>query len=310
MLILNIAFALLAAVCVFFLALGIARVATKNKESEEFSAILSSITRSEVEMDDADRGLPKEKSWTGTWLRLAFDAGWKPETVSTPSRLVLGTMLFAFIGGSLILNPIIGLALALASIFGIRIFFLTKAKARRKMMESQLPNLINGMRANLQANLTPQMAILSQVDEIPSPLGDELKILRQEINVNIPLGTALTNLSYRVPSREIKFLVSSIKTAVESGVDLDPQLIIIQDIITQRTKIANQLASAVASVQPSILVAAVAIPAGFLFSFYSNEENQKFWFSPMGWLALAAIGFMYAIGLFLARLLVKKVEDA
>jgi tight adherence protein B len=310
MIILNVILGITTALFVFFLGLGIIRYASKSKDSEEFSALVASITQSEIENEKKNSGLPPENSWAGYWLRLALDSGWKPASPQTPSRLAIFILLFGILGGFFTVGWLAALIIPIGGIAGLRTFFKVKAGARRKFMESQLPNLISGMRANLAANLTPQQAILSQVDEIPAPLGDELKILRQEVNVNIPLDTALANLSFRVPSREIKFLVSSIKIAIASGVDLDPQLVIIQDIITARARIANHLAAAVASVQPSIIVAAVAIPAGFIFSYYSSETNQAFWLTPFGWAGIAVIAFMYGLGLVVSRRLVKKVEDA
>lgn len=310
MIILNVIVAILSGLMIFFLGLGIARVAGKSKDSEEFTALLQSITQSEVEAEELRNGLPPEKSWTGYWLKLGLDSGWKPVSVESPARLALMLIVGGSIVGFFVFQLVGALLLGVGSVIVLRTVFVAKAKTRKKLMEKQLPNLISGMRANLQANLTPQQAILSQVDEIPAPLGDELKILRQEVNVNVPLETALTNLSNRVPSREIKFLVSSVKIAISSGVDLEPQLQTIQGIIVQRTKIANHLAAAVASVQPSIYVAAIAIPAGFLFSYASSEQNKIFWGTTNGLIGLAVIGFLYVIGLFLARKLVQKVEKA
>jgi tight adherence protein B len=310
MIILNVILGISTALFVFFLGLGIIRYASNTKDSEEFTALVKSITESEIEKDKKDSGIPSEKSWTGFWLRLALDSGWKPASIETPGRLAIGIALFGLLGGYFAAGILAALIAPIGGLVILQAFLKAKSKARKKVMESQLPNLISGMRANLSANLTPQQAILSQVDEIPAPLGDELKILRQEINVNIPLDKALSNLSYRVPSREIKFLVSSIQIAISSGVDLDPQLVIIQKIIVQRARIANHLASAVASVQPSIWVAGIAIPAGFIFSYYSSVENQAFWGTLNGFIGIGVIIALYVTGLFVARRLVKKVEEA
>lgn len=309
---LTVIVSILTGAVLLFLGLGLARIGGKSKSDEEFSKLITELTQSEVTAEQQDTGIPSPKTWTGYWFKLGQDSGWQAASVGSAARLALGIILFAFLIGYFVWpgELLAGVGFAVAGLVIYRAFLLMKAAARKKLMEKQLPNLINGMRANLQANLTPQQAILSQVDEIPAPLGDELKILRQEVNVNVPLDTALSNLANRVPSREIKFLVSSIKIAIASGVDLDPQLKIIQEIIVQRSRIANSLASAVASVQPSIGVAAIAIPAGFIFSYYSSDNNRQFWAEPYGWLAIAVIGALYALGLFISRKLVKRVEEA
>lgn len=304
--------AILAASIVLFLGLGFARLGGKTRADEDYEKLISELTKSEVETESKKDGLPDPKSWTGFWYKYAVLAGWQPASIGTPSRAALGIVLFAFLIGWFVWpqDILAGIGFSIGGLVAFRIFLNSKASARRKLMEHQLPNLINGMRANLQANLTPQQAILSQVDEIGAPLGDELKILRQELNVNVPLEKALTNLALRVPSREIKFLVSSIKIAIASGVDLDPQLQIIQEIITQRARISNSLAAAVASVQPSLWVSGIAIPAGFIFSYYSNPDNQAFWVSPLGIIALVVVFGLYAVGMIISRRLVKRVENA
>lgn len=309
---LTILASILAASIVLFLGLGIARIGAKTKNDEDYDRFIEELTKAEVSTDTKKSGIPNPKTWTGFWYKLAVESGWQMATPETAGRLGLGVMLFSFLIGFFVWPQdfVAGLGFAAVGLVLYRMYLLAKITKRRKTMEKQLPALINGMRANLQANLTPQKAILSQVEEIPAPLGDELKILEQEINVNVTLEDALTHLAQRVPSREVKFLVSSIKIAISSGVDLDPQLQIIQEIITQRARIANSLATAVASVQPSILVSAIAIPAGFLFSYYSSPDSQEFWTSFMGIIALAIVGALYAVGLIVSRKLIKRVEDA
>lgn len=304
--------AMLAASIVLFLGLGFARIGGKSRADEDYEKIIEQLTQSEVETETKKEGIPSNRTWTGYWYEKATLAGWQMSSVGTASRLALGIALFSFLFGMFVwpADILAAVGFIVAGLFGYRAFLSAKTAARRKLMEHQLPNLINGMRANLQANLTPQQAILSQVDEIAAPLGDELKILRQELNVNVSLEKALTNLAVRVPSREIKFLVSSIKIAIASGVDLDPQLQIIQEIITQRARISNSLAAAVASVQPSLWVSGIAIPAGFIFSYYSNPDNQSFWISPLGIIAMIVVFTLYGIGLIVSRRLVKRVEEA
>jgi tight adherence protein B len=178
-------------------------------------------------------------------------------------------------------------------------------------MDKQLPQLLSGLRANLQANLTPQQAFINQAKDFPAPLGDELRLMVDEMSLGVTLDQALQNFSSRVSSKEIKFLVSSTRIAISSGADLDPQLAIIQRIVVERTQVANLLAAAVAKAQPSIWVTGIMIPAGVLFSFYSSEENRAFWLSfPAGLIALAFVGAAYAIGLFIARKQVDGIKKA
>ena len=145
-------------------------------------------------------------------------------------------------------------------------------------------------------------------DEIEGPLGEELKIMREEITVNVPLDTALSNMAQRVNSGEIKFLLASVRLAVSSGIDLDPQIAIIQNIVVQRTRIKGHLRIAVAQVQPALIASATLIPLGLLYSMSSSEDNAKFWGSLIGILAFVVVGVLYAAGLLITRMQIAGVK--
>lgn len=297
---------------IMFAMFGFGRTATRTQKDEQFSDMVASITRSEIEIEREDSNIPSPTTWSGYWYALAAAAGYRPESTSTPGFLAIGVPVALFGVGFLVWpgDVIGGIAFAVISLILLRLFFRMGANRRIAKMDKQLPNLLSGMRANLAGTATAQQAILSQVDEIPAPLGDELKILKEEVAVNVPLDKALSNLALRVPSREVKFLVASMRIAIESGSDLDPLLETIQEIVVQRTRIANQLATAVAQVQPAIGVTGVMIPAALIFSFYSDEKNQAFWLTLNGAIAAIIVGFLYAAGLFIAKKQVDRVKNS
>lgn len=310
---LVLALALMCGLVVLFFFLGVGRIVTKRDRSEQFHSLIDSLTQSEVELERQDANLPDPKTWSGYWYGLVLKTGAKPDNANTPGIMVMGIALFAFVFGFIVWPGDIlgGLAFAIGSIFIVRAFYVTKVKARLILMDKQLPNLLSGIRANLQANLTPQQAIVNQAKEVPAPLGSELKILVEEMSVGINLDTALRNFGQRIPSREIAFLVSAFRIAIKSGADLDPLIETIQRIVIQRNRITNALASAVAKVQPAIWVTGVMIPAAMIWSFYSSPTNQDFWTGiPFGPIALLIVGFLYGLGLFIAKKQVDRVRNA
>jgi len=312
-LLLVIAFSVMCGLLILFFCLGVGRVLTKRDQNEQFHNMIDSITRSEIALERQDANIPDPKTWYGYWYALTSRSGLGFTNTSTPGLLAIGLPMFFFGVGFLvwpgdIFGGIGGAALAL---LGLRGYFISKSKARLKAMEKQLPSLLSGIRANLQANLTPQQAIVNQANEISQPLRGELEVLTQDLAVGISLDTALQHFAQRVPSREVQFLVSAIRIAISSGADLDPLVANIQNIVVQRTRISNHLASAVAKVQPSIYVTGIMIPAAFAYSFYSSAENRAFWTSvPTGLVAIAIIGFLYGLGLVIAKKQVDRVKDA
>lgn len=266
--------------------------------------------RSEIEIDDARGQMPPRKSWKGFWLHLYMNAGHFTDNYAKPSNIAL---IIAGVAGfvglfiwprnvlGLIALPIVGLAI-------YRVVLLNQAATRIRKLEEQLPSLLSGIRANLQSNMTPEKAMLAMADEIDGPLGEELQVMREEITVNVPLDTALMNMANRVNSSEIKFLLASVRLAVSSGIDLDPQIAIIQRIVVQRTRIKSHLRIAVAQVQPAMIASATLIPLGLLYSMSSSEDNAKFWGSLIGIVAFIVVGALYAAGLFVTRMQINRVK--
>lgn len=310
---LVLALSVLAGLVVLFFMLGLGRVLSKKDEDENFHSLINALNESEIALERSDANLPDKKTWTGYWADLALKSGAKPSNLNSPGLMALGVGFFVFMTGFFVWpgGALGGLAGAFAGIFALRTFYKAKINARLALMDKQLPNLLSGIRANLQANLTPQQAIVNQAKEIPAPLGDELKVLVEEMQVSITLDTALRNFGQRVPSREVQFLVSAFRIAIQSGADLDPLVETIQKIVVQRNRIANALATAVAKVQPSIWVTGLMIPLAFLWSFTSSPENQEFWMSfPMGILIAGICAVFYVVGLVIAAKLVDRIKKA
>lgn len=295
-----------------FAILALARATNVDTEEEKFKEELKRLTISELDRDRKDKNIVDQKTWNGYWFKLVEATGRKPATIEQPARFVLITFILLASFGLLVFpGGILGLvSLPIGGIVLIRAYLILESKKRMNTLNKQLPMLISGITANIMASQTPANALISVANDMPSPLGDELKIMRNELEVNVPLDTALDHLAERVPSRDIKFLVSAIKIAAQSGSDLEPQLQIITKIIMGRTRLQQKLSSAISSVSPTIWVSAITIPAMFIFQYVSSVENRSFWFSIQGIVILIIVAGLYAGGLWLSKKMVKGVEEA
>lgn len=299
---------LLTAALILVLVMAVSHSVRKSRKDEAFIDRLQEVTRSEFHQDEEVKA-SSIFDWTNYWYQAAISAGEEPESKEAPGRKVMILALLGLgIGALLLSNIFVGVIIALVTVGLMRIVYSQGKSRRAKKMDKQLPALISSMRQNLQSNFTPQQAILAVVDDTPAPLGKELQILRDEVSVNVPLAVALRNLANRVGSREMQFLIASIEIASVSGSDLDPQLKIIQDILVKRSRIASKLATAVASVQPTIWIAAVLIPAGLVFSFTGDSTNAEFWGTLTGIICLIVIGVLYLAGIFISIHFAKKIE--
>lgn len=310
--ILAILAAILVGATAMFLVLSIARASTSSTEYEKFEQSIIDINKSELEEDKKKEGYIDTKTWGGFWYKLALNAGINPDSPDAPGRSAIVISLISGAVGFLVWprDILAGIVFMFLALVGLRFYYVNNAKKRTRTLQRQLPLLISGLRANLQANQTPPNALTTVAKDMPSPLGDELRITSAELEVGVHLDEALDRLATRVPSRDIQFLVSAIQIAVKSGSDLDPQLKIIQEIVDNRTRLQQKLAAAIASVNPTIWVSAITIPAMFIFQFFSSPQNRNFWFSLNGIVALIIVAFLYAVGLFISKKLVDGVEKA
>lgn len=294
------------------LTMGVMAVVQNPAKRRSFQeAITLYQTGSELDIDTAlNKDASKTKrGWYEKWYYLAERAGAVPKSAEAPGNTAIGVAVAMGAIGYLVVLPGNPLAILCGPLLGLvlyRTYLKAQTQKRIKTLERQLPQLLQGLRANLGANATPQQALMSVADDIPAPLGDEMKIFKAQLNSNVPMQIALGELSERVPSREMQFLVSSIDIAIRSGADLDPQLETIQDIVTQRTRIRQKLSAAVAQVKPTKLLALGAMPLMFFVS-CRTPENRDYWFGS-GIIMLVIAVLIYLAGVYVIRAMVQSVE--
>lgn len=304
--------AVLCAVSVFALVVGLFANNKKLLHERQMDELINNIVVEEIKNNRKVADLPDAKTWAAYWHNLGQAAGIEQTSPNRMGITALSIGLGVWFLGSFAYprDILLGTFLAVGALFIFRMSLRKKADKRLATIDKQLPALLSGMRANLSANMTPQQAILSQVGEIPAPLGDELTALKSDLDLGIGLDTALKNMADRVPSRELNFLVSSMRIAITQGANLDDLLRTLQGILTQRASIRDKLATAVAQAQPAIYVTAVAIPGGLVFSYMSDAANRSFWVSFIGLMCLAGISFCYVAALFVANKQIQKVKEA
>lgn len=296
---------------VILLFLAVIRSVQSPVRRQAFSEALDIIAQSELDIDTAlNKEEVKRRSWFEYWAWMAEESGKVIRDRKNPGLVVAGLAIFGAMFGFLVFpgGPLGLLALPVLAVVAARLWLGVERRKRVLAMEGQLPQLLSGMLANLQAGATPPQAVLSVANDLPAPLGDELRTLKRDLNVNVPLEDALKGLAERVPSREMQFLVASIEIGVRSGSDLAPQLVTIQQIVTQRTRIRRKLQAAVAQVKPTQLLALGAVPLMLVVSM-RNAENRAYWFGS-GLFMLIIMGILYGLGFFIIRTMVRSVENS
>lgn len=291
------------------------RTLTTTGEKAEFDRALEIIQSSELNELDSPVSLSeitKEEgfSWNKWWLKIVLRAGRVPDDPDSPGRFALGALAIGiFFGVFVAPGGLTGIIVGPVVLLAGYLWLDYEAGKRKVAMEKQMPILLSALRSQMHAGVTVQAALMNIADELPSPLGDEVRMVKQDVNVSIPLDQALVTLAERVNSRQMQFLVSSIGIAVKSGSDLVPQLAVIEEIAEQRARIEGKIKSAVALARPTALLAEIAPVGAFVWFAFSDPYYLGYFFGD-GIIMLGVAAGMYAAGIVAIRLMVKNVEKA
>lgn len=298
------------------LTIAVYRTLTANDDEAKFDSALAIIQASEL--DELDTGV-KEKiteieggkvgfSWNKYWLKMALESGRIIDDAGTPGRFAAGAVIIGSLFGILVFpGGAKGIILGFLPIMFGQAWLSFEANKRKMAIDRQMPLMLSSLRSQMHAGVTVQAALMNIADDLPSPLGDEVRMVRNEVNVSIPLEQALDRLADRVASRQMQFLVSSIGIAVRSGADLVPQLVTIEEIVQQRARIEGKIKAAIALAKPTTYLAQGAPALMFLWFFFTDPDYSAYFFGEGILMLLVAAG-LYGGGSFIVKVMIKGVD--
>ncbi len=158
-------------------------------------------------------------------------------------------------------------------------------RARMQAIERELPDALDLMgRAMLAGHAFPS-ALKMVADEMPDPVAEEFRIAFSEINYGIAVPDALSNLTTRVPSADLRYFVISVLIQRESGGNLGELLGNISNLIRGRLKLVatvrvlsseGRLSAIILTVLPIVLGFVInLINPGFLAVIWEDPQGQK-----------------------------------
>jgi hypothetical protein len=101
--------------------------------------------------------------------------------------------------------------------------------------------MLNLMVNGLRAGYSTMQAMESISKELPPPVCDEFRRVVQEMQIGIPMETALDNLLRRIPSPDLDFVVTAINVQREVGGNLSEILDSISFTIRERVRIKGEI---------------------------------------------------------------------
>lgn len=297
------------------LTLAVYRTVSRPPAVEDFETVLERVTGGELSEFDATLAKTRKLrdgsvfgSWNRFWLQAAERAGRVVEDPSAPGRVALIAAAVTSLFGVLVYpGGAAGVYLGVVALVAGRLWLSFEQGKRKLVLEKQMPLLLSGLRTQMHAGVTVQGALVTIADDLPSPLGEELVTVKQDIAVGVPLDKALGDLANRMDSRLMQFLVASIGVALRSGSDLVPQLITIEEIVRQRARIQGKIRSALALAKPTSYLAMAAPLVMFGWLSITDPNYLTYWFTG-GLLFFVGAIVWYALGVVVIRLMIRNVE--
>lgn len=188
-----------------------------------------------------DRFLAGRREIAGPLQQLIDESG----SATTPGGLALlmaGTALI----GSLVAWRLTGLLFAsfvAALVAGAVPYLWTRRKrtVRQRALEEQFPDAIDLIARALRAGHAFSTGLSMAAEEMPKPLGEELKLLFDRHNYGMPMPDAMREFARRVPSLDVRFFVTAVLTQRESGGNLAEVLDNLAGVIRERFKVKRQI---------------------------------------------------------------------
>ncbi len=95
-----------------------------------------------------------------------------------------------------------------------------RGQRRLRIFDQQLPEILDMLKASLDAGHTLQRALLATVEECADPAAGELRIVLEQNRLGVPLARALEYMLERMPDENLRFLVVAIKIQTDVGSSL------------------------------------------------------------------------------------------
>lgn len=189
----------------------------------------------------------------------------------------------------------------------IPVLFVLSARRKRLMkIENQLPEAIDLMARALKAGHAFSGALQMVSTEGTGPIADEFRITFDEVNYGISMQEALMNLSTRIPSMDLRYLVIAVLIQRESGGNLTELLENISSLIRARHKLLGTIRVLSAEGRLSAwILSCLPFALAMVVHLVNPEFLSVLWTDPAGLMLIGGALFMMVIGIFVMSRIIK-----
>jgi tight adherence protein B len=181
------------------------------------------------------------------------------------------------------LASIMILGVLVAGMFAPIGFATFKAKQRLNKIEDQLPDILITIAASLKAGHSFRQGLQAVVEEGQPPSADEFKRVLTETSLGRPMDDALAEMSQRVGSKNLDFVITAVTIQRQVGGSLAGIFDMVADAVRQRQQFMRKIKGLTAMGRMAAYVL-VGLPffLAFMFTFLNKSYMDPLWHSSAG----------------------------
>lgn len=177
-----------------------------------------------------------------------------------------------------------------------------------RRVDDQLVDALRMMSNALKAGLNLQQALDLVSREMPPPISVVFARVVNEINLGRLTDDALRRMAQRLPLDDVRLFADSVLTLRETGGNLSETFAVIAETVIERKKVQGRIKTVTTQgVSQGVIICSMPFALLLLFAFIDDHYLDPFFNTPLGWLMLAAVFILDAVGMW-AILKVVKVE--
>jgi tight adherence protein B len=237
---------------------------------------------------------------------LLYQAGMSMRVGSFILMIAVGGMVGYVVGVGFFHHLLHGIVLMFVLGFAPFLVVNYKKGVRQRQFAEEFPDALDLLVSALRAGISFSAALQIVADESPEPVRSEFAIVVEEQALGMDLREALTNMSNRVGSLDLKFFATAVVLQRAAGGNLTEVLDNTSRLIRDRFRILGDIKTFTSAGRLTGAVLS-ALPAGmcvFMLMFAPNYFH-KMWDLPAGRMIL---GFAF-LGQFFGWLFIRKIVN-
>ena len=184
-------------------------------------------------------------------------------------------------------------------------FLRWKRKRKNFQIERHMPDAMELLARSLKAGHTLPGSLDLVSQEIPGPLGIEMKITFEEQKLGLSVPAAFRRMGERVASQDLRFFVTAVIIQTETGGNLSQILENIGVIIRDRLQLKGKIQGLTAEGRFSALILSLLPLVTFLALYVMNREYVLVLFrEPLGLQLLTGALISISCGIFIMKRMV------